>query len=214
MQAEQLEQSASLEGQKAILAFARTMLGNAQGREDPDNPLPTGPWDPVVRTALERLDVLGLQRESLRGALANLLAQTPEIHDVIDGRRVFGSRVALNPQPIPPRFSFLLEAAQVVVDRAELLQELSDTVRESKGQDAALSYVTRFVDDICGNGFRWKFPRPGPRPWWFADALSGTDLVVLATRFEAAAKTAFDPALGRSFEAAGAQLAETGLSRM
>ena len=215
MQTEQLERSASLEGQKAILTFVRTMLGGLQGREDPENPLPSGPWDPVIRTALERLDILGLQRESLRGALANLLAQTPEIHDVIGGRRVFGSHAALNPQPLPPRFAFLLEAAQVVIDRAELLQEIADAVRESERQDPAASrYVTRFVDDVCGNGFRLKFPRPGPRPWWFADALSGTDLVVLAAHFGAAAKTAFDPALGESFEAAGAQLAEAGLSRM
>ena len=214
MQTEQLERSASLEGQKAVMAFVRTMLGGLQGREDPENPLPPGPWDPVIRTALERLDVLGLQREFLRGALANLLAQTPEIHDVIGGRRAFGSHVALNPQPLPPRFAFLLEVAQVVVDRAELLQELADTVRESKEQNPAGSYVTRFADDICGNGFRLKFPRPGPRPWWFADALSGTDLVVLAAHFGAAAETAFDPVLGQSFEAAGTRLAETGLSRM
>lgn len=214
MHTEQLKQSVSLEGQEAILAFVHTMLGGLQGREDPENPLPPGPWDPVVRTALERVD-FGLRRASLGGALANLLTQRPEIWDVIGGGRAFGVQVALNPQPLPPRFAFLLEAAQVIVDRAELLQELADTVRESERQNPAASrYVARFVDDFCGNGFRLKFPLPGPRPWWFADTLSGTDLVVLAAHFGAAAKTAFDPALGRSFEAAGAKLAETGLSRM
>ena len=49
-----------------LLAFVRAMIGGSRGREDDEHPLPPGPWDPIIRVALERIGVFGPQPEPWR----------------------------------------------------------------------------------------------------------------------------------------------------
>ena len=240
MNTEQLEGRTLQINRDKFLAFVGAMLGTNVGREDDEHPLPPGPWDPVIRAALEKVYVFGPHPEPWRvfephpdawqtgrpvfttgshwrGFLASILARHPEIYDAIGGGHNPMDEVALNPQPLPPRVAFMVSAAHVVTARAELLQEIADaTSREGEHRGIIIvgGYISRFCDDWCGNGFRLKWPFPGPRPSWFASELHGIDLVVLATQFEQSAKGTFSPDLRRNLAAAGARLLEDGLSRM
>ena len=98
---------------------------------------------------------------------AGILARHPEISDAIGGGHSFGDEVALNPQPLPPRYAFLVSVAQALTSRVELLQEIADaTAREGEQQGIIIvgGYVSRFVDDFCGTGFRLKYPFPRTTP--------------------------------------------------
>jgi hypothetical protein len=250
MNVEQAEQRSLHVSREKFLAFVSEMLGTSVGREDDDHPLPPGPWDPVIRAALERTHVFGPSPEPWsrfgplpdpwlhfgphpepwrtgksiftvgsywKGFLASTLTRHPEIYDAIGGGHNPMDEVALNPQPLPPRVAFMVSAAQVVTARAELLQELADaTAREGERRGIIIvgGYVSRFCDDWCGNGFRLKWPFPGPRPSWFASEPHGIDLVVLATQFEQSAKDTFSPELRRNLADASARLVEAGLSKM
>ena len=57
MSTEQTEQQSFRISQEKLLAFVRAMIGGSRGREDDEHPLPPGPWDPVIRVALERINV-------------------------------------------------------------------------------------------------------------------------------------------------------------
>jgi hypothetical protein len=237
---EPTEQHSSHISQVKLLAFVRVMIGGRKGREDDEHPLPPGPWDPVIRGALERISVFGPhpepwrvfdpsagrptiesvfgpRPEPWRVVFASILARHPEIWDAIGGGHSFGDEVALNPQPLPPRVVFLVSVAQAVTSRAELLQEIADaTAREGEQRGIIIvgGYIARFIDDFCGTGFRLRYPFPGPRPHWFAKELDGIDLVVMATQFEQAAEESFSPDLRHNLANASARLVEAALSRM
>lgn len=224
--------------QEKLLAFVRTMIGESQGREDDEHPLPPGPWDPIIRMALERIQVYGphpepwnAQRvprttiESVFGpspepwkiAIASILAKHPEIFDAIGGGRRLGEEVALNPQPLPPRFAFLISAVHAMVSRAQLFQEFTDATKrevEQRGITVAGAYIAKFADDFCGNGFKLKYPFPGPRPHWFTSELDGIDLLVMATQLEQAAKETFSPSLRQNLGDASTKFVEAGLAKM
>jgi hypothetical protein len=241
MSIEQTEQQSLYITQEKLLAFVHDMIGASSGREDDEHPLPPGPWDPVIRVALRQIESFGPSPEpwrvfdstpaQLRTArsifsphpepwrvlLASILAKHPEIYDVIGGGHRFGEEVSLNPQPLPPRYAFLVAAAQAVVNRAELLQEIADaTLQEGTRQSIIIvgGYTRRFTDDWCGNGFRLRWPFPGPRPNWFTHELSGIDLVVMATQFHQAAKETFSLDLRQNLGDASARFVEAGLSKM
>jgi hypothetical protein len=174
-----------------LLAFASALLGRSPGREDDEHPLPPGPWDPVVRAALERVAVS---------------ARAPAFEEA-----------ALNPQPLPPRFAFLRAVVQSLLTRAELLQEIADASRRTGEQQGIIivgGYTSRFSDDWCGNGFRLKYPFPGPRPNWFAAELDATDLVVVALQLEQAAKDAFSPELRRPLADASSKFLTAAFSKL
>jgi hypothetical protein len=226
--------------EEKLLAFVRSMIGGRGGREDDEHPLPPGPWDPVIRVALEQVSGFGPRPEpwytrgqgvpwrsiqAVYGPLpdpwkvvfSSIFARHPEIFDVIGGGHSFGDEVALNPQPLPPRTAFLLSAARTVASRAELFQEMADATRREGEQHGIIivgGYTRRFSDDWCGTQFRLKWPFPGPRPHWYTDELHGTDLLVLASQFAQLAKEAFSPDLRQNLADAAAKFAETGLSRM
>lgn len=175
-----------------LAAVSVLVSGSRRGREDEEHPLPPGPWDPVIRAALERLPALTRARSRLE-------------------------EVALNPQPLPPRLAFLVSAAQTFVARATLLEEFvgADTSDiEQNGIIIVSGYIERFADDWCGNGFRLKWPFPGPRPNWFASELDGVDLLVLSTQFEQAARQSFGDELRGSLHRAAARFAQAGLERL
>ena len=203
--------------QGQLLAFVRDMIGINSGRDDDDHPLPPGPWDPVIRAALRQIDAFGPRPEPWKVLLTSILAKHPEIYDAIDGGQSLGEEVALNPQPLPPRYAFFVAAARVLISRAELLQEIADaTLREGTQQGIIIvgGFTRRFTDDWCGNGFRLRWPFPGPRPHWFTHELSGIDLVVMATQFHQAAKDTFSPDLRQSLGDASTKFLEAGLSKM
>jgi len=221
MNSKQTEQQSLHISQEKLLAFVRAMIGGSRGREDDDHPLKPGPWDPVIRAALERINVFGPHTQSLESVLANYLRQHPSIWDSPHfggpGGSSFGEKVTINPQPLPPRVAFLVSVAQAVTSRAELLQEIADATRREGEQHGIIfvgGYTSRFSDDWCGNGFRLKWPFPGPRPHWFTNELDGIDLVVMATQFEQAAKESFSPDLRQNLLDVSAKFAEAGLSKM
>jgi hypothetical protein len=241
MNAIEMQQQSLQISRGKLLAFVGAMLGESRGREDDEHPLPPGPWNPVIRVALERINVFGPHPEPWKVFLslpvpwrssesafgpspepwkvffASILARHPEIFDAIGGGHSFAEEIALNPHPVPPRFAFLITVAQAVISRAELLQDIADaTPREGEQQGTIIvgGYTRRFSDDWCGNGFRLKWPFPGPRPHWFTNELDGIDLVVIATQFEQAAKETFSPDLRQNLMGASAKFLEAGLSRM
>jgi hypothetical protein len=192
MNTEQTEDRSVTINHEQLLTLVSALLHGNRGREDDQNPLPPGPWDPIIRSALERIRLLG-------------------------GGHGFGDEVMLNPQPLPPRFAFLTSVARAVVSRAELLQELAGAIaREGEEQGIIIvsGYTRRFSEDWCGNEFRPKWPFPGPPPPWFASELDGIDLVVMATQFNQAAKETFSPDLRQNLADVSAKFVETGLSKM
>jgi hypothetical protein len=68
-------------------------------------------------------------------------------------------RVALNPQPLPPREAFLVAAAQ-------LANEVVRAAVALGGREGNAGLVSELVDDWCGTPWprRWPWPWPGPRP--------------------------------------------------
>lgn len=247
-------------GQEQLMAVIRAMAtggrGGTAGLEDPDNPLPPGPWDPVIKIALEKVGIAGTvfgpspqpwkvfgpfpepwrvlgpdphpwhvafgpHPDPWRIAFASIAARHPEIWDIIGGTPGLADEVALNPQPLPPRFAFVTALAQSVTERAGMFQEFADAARgmgrgegEQQGIIIVGGYVSRFVDDICGNDFRFRWPFPWPRPNWLDAEVRGIDLVVMSAQFDQGAREAFNPEVGRAFADASGRLAEAGLSRM
>ena len=231
MNAEQTEQRSLYISQEQLLTLVRALISGSRGRVDDEHPLPPGPWDPIIRVALERINVFGPRPQPWRSrgsifgprpepwqvVFAGILARHPEIWDAIGGGHSFGEEVALNPQPLPPRSAFLVSVAQTVMSRVELLQEIADATRregEEQGIIIVSGYLARFVDDFCGTGFRPKWPFPGPPPPWFADELNGIDLVVMAAQFEQAAREAYNPALRQNLADVSAKLVEAGLAKL
>lgn len=81
-------------------------------------------------------------------------------------------RVALNPQPLPPREEFLVGAAYLAKEIARIAIET-----EARGE-SSYSFVSEVVDDWCGTSWPGKFPfpvhphvpDPDPAPW---DVIAG-----------------------------------------
>jgi hypothetical protein len=217
MNARQTERQSLHISHDQLLAFVREMTGRSTGGEDDEYPLPPGPWDPVIRVALERTFAFGPQPDPWRIIFTSIAARHPEIFDAVGGGLHFGDEVSLNPQPLPPRIAFMVSLAQTVIGRVELLQEITDSIRREGEQQGIIivgGYVARFVDDICGNDFRFRWPFPWPRPNWFAKEVSGIDLVVMAAQFDQIANETYSSEMQQNLAEAGARLTEAGLSKM
>ena len=218
MQTEQLEQTPVPIAREALMSLVGALVGRSRGgREDDEHPLPPGPWDPVIRLALERSAILGPQPEPWKVILASLLNRHPEIRDAIGAGRNPLDLVALNPQPLPPRYAFMMSLAQTVIARATLFQEFADAASlngEQRGIIIVGGYTSQFCDDLCPPPFRLPWPFPGPRPKWYSEELDGVDLMLLAMEFEMSARETFSPSLRQNLSAAAARFAEAGLSRL
>lgn len=162
-----------------------------RGNPNPDDPLPGGPWGPVVRNALERLAVR--------------VAPHPEPW----------IEAGLNPQPLPPRAAFAVALAQAVIDRAALMQDVADGMA-NEGQQRGIiivsGYLSRFIDD-CGNdrvshAIPWPRPRP-PHPASFGML----ELVLMGAEFERHAQQLDQSTLAQEFRHVGVALTELGLAR-
>jgi hypothetical protein len=238
MNSEQTEPPSLCVSQEQLLAFVRSMTGAGRGREDDEHPLPPGPWDPVIRVALEQIHAFGPHPEPWRDAhhgrlpgrtaefvepvpdaskfiFGSIFAKHPEAYDALGGGHSFGDEVALNPQPLPPRLAVMIAVARAVIRRSELFQEIADAMSDGSGQGSPIvsGYMSRFSDDWCGTGFKLKWPFPGPRPNWFPHELEGLDLLVLATHFDQAANETYSPELRQNLANAGAKFVEAGVAR-
>jgi hypothetical protein len=209
--------------QETLLAVVRAVAGRTKGREDDKHPLPPGPWDPVIRKALELGTPFGPHPEPWLGSseVANLISAfaaslRPEIFDALKPHTLI-ERLGLNPQPLPPRQAFLTSLTQIVTDRAELIAEIGDAgggQGEQHGIIIVSGYLARFADDFCATGFKPRWPLPNPPPPWFVKELDGVDLLLIAAQLDQAATEAFSQALRQGLTDASAKFAKTGLSRM
>jgi hypothetical protein len=218
-------------GREQLLSMVSAFIGGTKGRDGHEHPRP-GPWDSVVRVALEHLRLFGFTDERWE---ASSVARDNELRDPralffqpmlgglpgsasgSSGGYRLGDEVALNPQPLPPRYAFFIAVAQAVIRRAELLDELAGAASSdatSQGIIIVGGYSSRFVDDWCGTEFRLRWPFRGPRPHWFPRQPDGIDLIVIATQFEQAAHEAFSGQLGEHFTSAAAKFADAGLPRL
>ena len=163
---------------KAISELVRSFSGQGSARPSDDSPLPRGPWDPIVRTAMA-----SARASSAEARLAFLATITGNaaLWELVGG---WGSRLAavalnpqplpplesaLNPEPLPPRHQVLTAMAEAVIDRAELLGTVASGQEEQRGIIIVSGYVDKLADDFCGTGFKLPFPGHGPRPpWWGA----------------------------------------------
>jgi hypothetical protein len=200
-----------------LFALVREMTGRDGGRPRDDQPLPPGPGDPVIRAAVRHMDAFGPRPEPWRGlAFQALAARYPGIFDGPWGGGDPLEIAGLNPQPLPPRESFLESLVQTLVERMELLQEMASALTdegEQRGIIIVSGYISRLLDEFCGTGFRPRFPFPGPRPRWFPEELDTLDLVVMAAHFDRAARETYSPALRESLAGASGKLLEAALSR-
>ncbi len=208
-------QSGTRAPSKNLSARALTALMSqlTTGYANPDGPeTPPGPLDPYMRRALERA-VLGTGAGT---DLWRVIAQKhPEIWDVIGGDP--SAQVALNPQPLPPKSAFLAAVVQEFTERMTLVAEIADLLPRPSGEPGNLlvaSRVAGFVDELCCNGFKIRWPFPWPAPHWFSETLSGADFVVMGTQFQQAAVSGRDRDLGRTFADAAHALLEAGAARL
>ena len=68
MNTDQAEQQPLQVSQEQLLTLVRTLISGSRGRVDDEHPLPPGPWDPIIRVALERLSVFGPHHPGVSGA--------------------------------------------------------------------------------------------------------------------------------------------------
>jgi hypothetical protein len=134
-------------------------------------------------------------------------------HSPAVGRWTSGfDRVALNPQPLPPREGFELGA----VDLAHEIVRIA-VAEEARG-GSAVSLVSEIIDDWCGTPWPKKFPWPwpGPRrgegphpePWDVATAR-----VIGAVIFASVADRLADDKLAQTFSEGAERLAEAAVQR-
>ncbi len=171
---------------KSLVSLVGHLTG---GYEDPDHPLPPGPWSPVIREALKRVRWnLGPSPEPWR-------------------------QVMLNPQPLPPRLAFAVALGQSVVDHLTTLQEFGlalPTASQESIKSYSSGYLKRFIDD-CGNGIIViHIPKHGPFPPSDDEPkpINPEELIVLG------AQLALASAIHPELEGGAMQLIELGFNRM
>ncbi len=205
-----------------VLKIVGLAFGGSDEYPNPDEPHKPGPWDPIIREALERTKVFGPHPEPWRDRfdaeriLRIIARRFPQIWDAIGGGHGF-DEVALNPQPLPPRYKFVKELAQVIINRAGLIRDIAANLRVENFEERGIIVVggrdfLTMIDDWCGNDFRLK--RPKPRPPWWNDSFDALSYLILAAQFEQAAHETAYKDLHRTFNEAGAKLIDAALARL
>lgn len=197
-------------------AFVSLMSELVGGYPNPDDPMPPGPWDPVIRAGL-------WQRVFIIPVPWRVFGPRPEPWRVFGPQPEPWSEVMLNPQPLPPRIALAVSLAQMVVQTIIATRETAALMPEEVRvhmHRATSEQLSQFIDE-CGTKWPgwWRFPPPPPPPWWkeiVGDAPRPTDLVIMGTQFDNAGQfvSRADEALGQEFAEAGARLTEMGLSGM
>lgn len=207
---------------------------DADGEQpNPDEPHKPGPWDPFIREAFDWMKFLGPFPEPWHagfsrppepwrgkfdsGQILRIIARRfPQIWDVIGDGRGFDD-VALNPQPLPPRYAFAEALAQVFIRRAEVMSDVIANLRAAGLEERGIIVVggrdfLTMIDEICGNGFR--LIRPKPRPFWWKDSFGTAEYLIMAARFEQSVSETADENLSGVFRKAAAKLLDAGLEKL
>jgi len=182
---------------------------------DFDDTQPPGPWDPIIRQALERMREFGPFPDPWRTS-----GPFPEPWRTPASALDRLSRVALNPQPLPPRVAWATALAHQIIDRTNLLHDLIGIVAEedrANAEQMASLYLSQFVED-CGNGRipPWPVPWPlsGPEHNGEQEAMGMLEMVVMGVQFANAAGTVANERLRHDFARAGDRLIDAGLEHM
>jgi hypothetical protein len=188
---------------QALLSTLWQLIGGCPNRDNSD---PPGPWDPMIRRALQySLWVLGPRLDPWRWQNA----VGSETHPLIQAE--------INPQPLPPRALLFATIAREVADRAMVMQETADAIQGHGEQQRIVvigDYVSKFVDDICGDDFHVQWPFPVPRLCWLPEEVRGIDLTVAGVQFQRTASETCNGQLAQVFAEAGKRLPKIGLSRL
>ncbi len=139
-----------------MISLVNHLYGGDSGNPNPDEPLKPGPWDPVIRKVAKQ--VFGPQPEPWhiafgprpepwrsdvkidRLVLDIIARRHPEVYDAIGGGRF--DWVALNPQPLPPKETFVIAFTEEVLDRVLLMQDIADAVNQ-RGRTTGNYYCWR-----------------------------------------------------------------------
>lgn len=202
-----------------LLSLVRETVG---GYPNPDDAPQPGPWDPIIRGALEHINAFGPYPEPWKSKfgvnrILRILADLrPEIWDVVGGGRSILDEVALNPQPLPPRLAFAAALVRGFINRAIFMCEIAENFGfEQRGIIIVSGRdLSQWIDELCGNNFKIKFPIPKPRPPWWSEKLAAVDFFVMAAEFEQAAAETFNEDLRTNFADASTKLSDAGLSKM
>jgi hypothetical protein len=134
------------------------------------------------------------------------------------------SKVAINPQPLPPGERFATALAGAFVERANRVSELG-TLFSDKQRSLGSSFVAEFDEagGWCGTMSRWEMlqkilawlrnhnpPPPPPEPWW-RQGLSATEIIIVGGRVAFAAETFGDHAIRSALQKVGGSLMQYGL---
>lgn len=209
-----------------LVSFVGQLLGGTSGNPNPDEPRKPGPWDPVLRKVANRIfgpepdpwhRIFGPQPDpwfsefALKQLISLIAARRPELYDVLHDRF---NRVALNPQPLPPRWAFIAAFMEEAVDRLLLTQDVADAVNqegERRGIIIVGGRIASLVDELCGNGI--KIPIPHPKHTT-GNRLSGVELILAGAVVEQNAAAVAREDLRRELRDAAAKLIETGIARI
>jgi hypothetical protein len=182
---------------KALTSILRSFIDYYP---NPDNPLPPGPWDPVIRKALSQI--------------GSKYRPSPDPWIL---REYFGEQVALNPQPLPPRLAYIAVLAQEVVNSIVNLQDLTETLPgdfQAQIAQVANQRLQIFLDDYCGTPPRKSpFPFPHPREG-FIEGFHPLELVIIGAQCEAAATTLVNGELQQALSALGTKMIEQGVAQL
>jgi hypothetical protein len=176
-------------------------LTGLAGYPNPDDPLPPGPWDPVLKNRfLDRYDLVlaGPQPQPWRQRVSSL------------------DWVSLNPQPLPPRISWAQVAARAIVSeirsRMALMQSLPEEFH-GRMVEGIHANMGELVADWCGTEpRRWPIPIPIP-PWpWPPDPdpdprellVNPLDLLIMGVVFESLVNTVDEEVQGVLLDTAAA----------
>jgi len=204
---------------------------------NPDDPMPPGPWDPVIRAAIERAGYLFRSLETRPYARQWETGPHPEPWKVFERGPLpdswrqgpspqpwnfyGGGYAELNPQPLPPietrSFIQAVTLAREILERAEYLQQSIEAARTEsatlQGEDLPRAFVLGFAKHFAANLATQPRDPCGydygnpPKPNWLQAILIGC-LLKTASTFDST-----DAKLGRILEEAGSLLLDAGLSK-
>jgi hypothetical protein len=180
---------------------------------NPDDPQPPGPWDPYISQAFEK--VFGPFPEPWRWSvksrrLGNLARIKPAAWDGINPLE----SVALNPQPLPPRWAIAIEFVRRAGERLVAIQETADVIVPVNGSERGIIVVggkiSELVEFVCGTPWR-KWPVPGLDP---DPRLSATELLLAGAEFVNVSEITTNERLAGELAEAGRKLIYEGLERL